>query len=107
VYEQMGFNRAETGLIASLRPQRDWYYSNELLGKRPFSLQLSPLLLSLFARNTADDHLLMDRLLAEHGREGFAPAWLRAQGHPEAATRIEADLADVSSLLGGAPLAAD
>jgi hypothetical protein len=41
------------------------------------------------ARNTADDHELMDRMLAQEGREGFAPAWLRAQGFPEAASQIE------------------
>ena len=93
VYERMGFNSAEIGMIASLRPQRDGYYSNELLGKRPFSLQLSPLLLAMFARNTADDHAAMDTILAEHGREGFAAAWLMAQGFPEAATQIEEDLA--------------
>jgi len=92
VYAQMGFNPAEIGMISSLRPQRDIYYANELTGKRAFSLQLSPLLLAMFARNRQEDHLLMDTILAEHGPEGFAPAWLEAQGFPDAAAHLMEDL---------------
>jgi type IV secretion system protein TrbE len=89
VYERMGFNAAEIGMIASLRPQRDCYYSNELLGKRPFSVHLSPLLLAMFARNTQEDHALMDTILAQEGLHHFAPAWLHAQGFPDAAAHIQ------------------
>ena len=88
VYAQMGFNPTEIGTIASLRPQQDCYYANELVGKRPFSLRLSPLLLAMCARNRQEDHDLMDTLLAEHGRQGFAAAWLEAQGFPEAARHL-------------------
>jgi type IV secretory pathway VirB4 component len=89
VYRRLGFNDAEIQVISTARPQRDIYYSAELVGKRLYSLHLSPLLLAILARNTADDHELMDRMLAQEGREGFAPAWLRAQGFPEAASQIE------------------
>jgi len=88
VYAQMGFNPAEIGIISSLRPQRDIYYANELTGKRAFSLQLSPLLLAMFARNRQEDHDLMDTILAEHGPEHFATHWLTAQGFPDAAASL-------------------
>jgi type IV secretory pathway VirB4 component len=85
IYEQMGFNSAEISMIASLRPQRDLYYANDLVGKRSCSLLLSPLILALCARNTQEDHALMDEVLAKHGREGFAAAWLETQRFPEQA----------------------
>jgi type IV secretion system protein TrbE len=104
VYDQIGFNAAEIAMISSMRPQRDCYYSAELFGKRPFSLVLSPLLLSIMARNTADDHALMDTILAQEGRDGFAAGWLRAQGYPEAAAHI---MEEVSHAYQEMDLAAD
>lgn len=88
IYHRMGLNDAEIGLVASARPQREYYYSCELLGKRPFSLQLSPVLLAMVARNRQEDHELMDAILSERGREGFAAAWLAEQGFPEHAARV-------------------
>jgi len=41
------------------------------------------------ARNRAEDHALMDTILAQEGREGFAAAWLRAQGYEEEAHDVE------------------
>jgi type IV secretion system protein TrbE len=99
VYAQMGFNPAEIGIISSMRPQRDIYYANELTGKRAFSLQLSPLLLAMFARNTAPDHDLMDTILAEHGPEHFATHWLTAQGFPDAAASLMEDSGYATSAL--------
>jgi type IV secretion system protein VirB4 len=93
IYRRLGFNDAEIHTISAARPQRDMYYSAQLVGKRLYSLHLSPVLLAMFARNTQEDHALMDVILAEYGREGFAPAWLRAQGFPEAAISIKEDLA--------------
>jgi type IV secretory pathway VirB4 component len=90
IYHRMGFNPREIELISIARPQRDVYYRAELLGKRLCSLPLSPLELAVLARNTEADHDLMDKILAEHGRAGFAAAWLRAQGFPEAADRVAA-----------------
>ena len=48
-------------------PVRSW-------GSARFSLPLGPLGLACLARNTADDHALMDALLAQEGPEGFAAA---------------------------------
>lgn len=88
VYRRMGCNAREIDLISTARPQRDVYYRAELLGKRLCRLQLSPVELAVLARNTAADHALMDALLAAHGPEGFAAAWLEAQGFPEEARRV-------------------
>jgi type IV secretion system protein VirB4 len=89
IYERIGLTRAAIQLIATARPQRDIYYACTELGQRLFHLPLSPLTLACTARNNAADHALMDTLLEREGREGFAAAWLRAQGFPEEARDVE------------------
>lgn len=89
IYEQMGYNPEEINLISRMPPQRDCYWSAPLLGKARFSLELSPFLLSMFARNREEDHEAMDRILATDGREGFAPAWFRHAGFPAQAAAVE------------------
>lgn len=81
IYQRLGFNAADIRLIATAQPQRDVYYASELLGKRLFHLRLPPPLLSVLARNRAEDHEKMDTILAQEGREGFGAAWLRAEGY--------------------------
>ena len=84
IYRRMGFNDRQIDLISTARPQRDVYYRAEHLGKRLLSVELSPVELAMLARNDEEDHRLMDAILVEHGREGFAKAWLAAQGFPNA-----------------------
>jgi type IV secretion system protein VirB4 len=71
------------------RPQRDVYYACTELGQRLFALPLGPRTLACVARNRAEDHALMDTVLARDGREGFAAAWLRAQDLSEEACYVE------------------
>ncbi len=85
IYQRLGFNATEIRQIAEARPQRDCYYHCEGVGKRLFSLPLSPLLLAMLARNRAEDHQLMDEIVTREGVQGFAPAWLEAQGFPDEA----------------------
>ena len=80
IYERLGLTRNAIRTIATARPQRDIYYACTELGQRLFTLPLGPLALACLARNTAEDHALMDALLAKEGREGFAAAWLRHNG---------------------------
>jgi type IV secretion system protein VirB4 len=94
IYRRMGFNDPQVDLISTARPQRDVYYRAEGLGKRLLSLELSPLELAMLARNDEEDHRLMDELFAQHGREGFAKAWLAAQGYPGAFAEEVHDAAD-------------
>jgi type IV secretion system protein TrbE len=69
--------------VAIMRPQRDAYYELREVGQRPFSLPFSRFILDMIARNTAEDHRLMDELLEKEGREGFPAAWLRHHGYGE------------------------
>jgi type IV secretory pathway VirB4 component len=88
IYQRLGFNAADVRTIATARPQRDIYYAAELSGKRLFHLNLSPLALAMLARNRQEDHALMDVILKKEGRQGFARAWLEAQGFPEDAATL-------------------
>jgi len=85
----MGLTHTAIRTIATARPQRDVYYACTELGQRLFALPLGPRTLACVARNSADDHALMETLLAREGRDGFAAAWLRAHGFAEEARYVE------------------
>ncbi len=89
IYTRMGLTPTAIRTIATARPQRDVYYACTELGQRLFALPLGPRTLACVARNNAEDHALMDTILACEGQEGFAAAWLRAQGFPEEARYVE------------------
>jgi len=88
VYTNFGLTDEEIRQIGTARPQRDVYYSNVELGKRLFHLPLSPFVLDCLARNTEADHALMDTVLRQEGREGFAAAWFRHHGYHTAADTL-------------------
>ena len=88
IYTRMGLTSTAIRTIATARPQRDVYYACTELGQRLFALPLGKLALACLARNRAEDHALMDTILAQEGREGFAAAWLRAQGFAKEATYV-------------------
>ena len=85
IYAQFGLTPAEMSLISKAMPYRDVYYSCRELGRRLFHLRLSPFILDCLARNTAQDHLLIDALWEQEGPEGFAQAWLMHHGYSEEA----------------------
>jgi len=90
IYEEAGLSSTAIRQIATLRPQRDVYMTRTEVGQRSFALPHSKMTLDCLARNSADDHEVMNRLLAQEGREGFAAAWLRSQGYEEEAKDVEA-----------------
>jgi hypothetical protein len=90
IYEEMGLTETAIQTIAASRPQRDVYYAHEELGQRLISLAHGPFTLACIARNDAEDHALMDALYQQEGREGFAAAYFRRCGYPDAARRVEA-----------------
>ena len=90
IYTRMGLTHNAIRTIATARPQRDVYYACTELGQRLFHLPLGPLGLACLARNSAEDHALMETILVHEGREGFAAAWLRAQGYAQEAQDVEA-----------------
>ncbi len=83
IYRQIGLEDTAIDQIAVMRPQRDAYYELREVGQRPFSLPMSRFMLDALARNTAEDHRLMEEILAKEGREGFCAAWLRHHGYAE------------------------
>ncbi len=60
-------------------PKRD-YYCQSRRGNRLFELGLSDVALALCAASSKTDQAALERTIAEHGREGFLPAWLRLRG---------------------------
>jgi type IV secretion system protein VirB4 len=85
VYTEVGLSDVAIQTMATARLQRDVYVTYEELGQRLIALPHGPLTLDCLARNSAEDHALMDALIEKEGREGFAEAWLRHHGHAEAA----------------------
>ena len=88
VYEEIGLSDTAIQTVATARLQRDVYVTHEELGHRLISLPHGPLALDCLARNSAEDHALMDDLLRQEGPEGFPEAWFRRQGHPQAAEQV-------------------
>jgi len=97
IYRRFGLNDRQIEILARATPKRD-YYCQSRRGNRLFELGLSEVALALCAASAKSDHALIERLLAEHGREGFLDAWLRARDAAWAAdlipnlTNLETDL---------------
>ncbi|QBR39556.1 conjugal transfer protein TrbE [Kerstersia gyiorum] len=79
IYQGFGLNTRQIQLIAHAQPKRDYYYQSRL-GNRVFDLGLGPVTLAFAGASTPQDQRDMDAVLATHGREGFASAWLRHKG---------------------------
>ncbi len=79
IYEGFGLNARQIEMIARATPKRD-YYVQSRLGNRLFDLGLGPVALAFVAASSPRDHAAIDRVLAEHGPERFATAWLTALG---------------------------
>jgi len=77
IYRRFGLNDRQIEILSRAAPKRD-YYCQSRRGNRLFELGLGEVALA-FAAISKPDQILITRLLAEHGREGFAAAWLRAR----------------------------
>lgn len=75
IYRRFGLNDRQIEIIARATPKRD-YYCQSRRGNRLFELGLGPVALAFCAASSKADHAAIERLLAEHGREDFTPAWL-------------------------------
>jgi len=78
-YERFGLNERQIELIARATPKRH-YYLQSRRGNRLIELALGPIALSLCGASDPDTQSLIDRLLAEHGPDDFAAAFLAARG---------------------------
>ncbi|MBS7701687.1 conjugal transfer protein TrbE [Chelatococcus asaccharovorans] len=79
IYRRFGLNDRQIEILARATPKRD-YYCQSRRGNRLFELGLSEVGLALCAASSKSDQTLIANLVAEHGREGFLAAWLRARG---------------------------
>ena len=87
IYRRFGLNDRQIEILARATPKRD-YYCQSRRGNRLFELGLGAVALAFTAASSKSDQAAIERLLAEHGRDGFAPAWLRLRGAGWAADLI-------------------
>jgi type IV secretion system protein VirB4 len=76
IYRRFGLNDRQIEIIARATPKRD-YYCQSRRGNRLFELGLGEVALAFTAASSKSDQTAIEKRLAEHGREGFAVAWLR------------------------------
>ena len=75
IYRRFGLNDRQIEILARATPKRD-YYCQSRRGNRLFELGLGPVALAFCAASSKTDHAAIERVVAEHGREAFTPAWL-------------------------------
>lgn len=79
IYRRFGLNDRQIELLSRATPKRD-YYCQSRRGNRMFELGLGEVALAFTAASSKTDQASIERLLAEHGRDGFVPAWLQHRG---------------------------
>ncbi|MER9316307.1 conjugal transfer protein TrbE [Mesorhizobium sp. M0659] len=79
IYRRFGLNDRQIEIVARATPKRD-YYCQSRRGNRLFELGLSEVGLALCAASSRTDQAMIASVVAEHGRDGFLAAWLRARG---------------------------
>ncbi|MFH0298532.1 conjugal transfer protein TrbE [Bradyrhizobium sp. 31Argb] len=87
IYRRFGLNDRQIEILARAMPKRD-YYCQSRRGNRLFELGLSDVALALCAASSKTDQAAIDRIVTEHGRDGFLAAWLRHRGVDWAADLI-------------------
>ncbi|HWT41058.1 MAG TPA: conjugal transfer protein TrbE, partial [Sphingopyxis sp.] len=78
-YARFGLNARQIELIARATPKRQ-YYLQSAQGNRLFELGLGPVALALCGASGPDAQKRIDRILADHGGDGFAARFLAASG---------------------------
>ncbi|WP_213737812.1 conjugal transfer protein TrbE [Bradyrhizobium sp. dw_411] len=76
VYRRFGLNDRQIEIISRATPKRD-YYCQSRRGNRLFELGLGDAALAFTAASSKTDQVTIAELVADHGRDGFAAAWLR------------------------------
>jgi type IV secretion system protein TrbE len=79
IYRRFGLNDRQIEILAQAIPKRD-YYCQSRRGNRLFDLGLGEIALAFTATSSKTDQVAIARVLAAHGRDGFAAAWLRERG---------------------------
>jgi type IV secretion system protein TrbE len=79
IYRRFGLNDRQIEILARATPKRD-YYCQSRRGNRLFELGLGDAALAFTATSSKTDQNAIAALIAEHGCDGFAMAWLRHKG---------------------------
>ena len=79
IYRRFGLNDRQIKILARATPKRD-YYCQSRRGNRLFELGLDEFALAFTAASSQSDQEMIDRVLAQHGREDFITGWLAARG---------------------------
>lgn len=79
IYQRFGLNDRQIEILARAVPKRD-YYCQSRRGNRLFELGLSEVALAFTASSSQADQAAITRIIAEHGQDGFARAWLAHRG---------------------------
>ena len=88
-YDLFGLTQEEKRVIASAQPYKQIYYVARERGRRLIELALPRFVLDCIARNSDEDHELMQKILEKEGNENFARGWLRENGYIEQAYALE------------------
>jgi type IV secretion/conjugal transfer VirB4 family ATPase len=76
IYRRFGLNDRQIELLSRATPKRD-YYCQSRRGNRMFELGLGEVALAFTAASSKTDQAVIAQLFAEHGADGFVPAWLQ------------------------------
>lgn len=79
IYRRFGLNDRQIELLSRATPKRD-YYCQSRRGNRMFELGLGEIALAFTAASSKADQAAITQLMAEHGPDGFVPAWLNQRG---------------------------
>ncbi|MCC8969808.1 conjugal transfer protein TrbE [Bradyrhizobium brasilense] len=79
IYRRFGLNDRQIELLSRATPKRD-YYCQSRRGNRMFELGLGEVALAFTAASSKTDQAVISQLIAEHGPDGFVPAWLQHRG---------------------------
>ena len=79
IYRRFGLNDRQIEILARATPKRD-YYCQSRRGNRLFELGLEEFALAFTAASSKSDQAMIERVLAEHGSDGFVTGWLAARG---------------------------
>jgi len=78
IYRRFGLNDRQIEILARATPKRD-YYCQSRRGNRLFELGLGEIALAFAAASSKSDQLMIEQVLVDHGRDGFASGWLKAR----------------------------
>lgn len=87
IYRRFGLNDRQIEILSRATPKRD-YYCQSRRGNRLFELGLGEVALAFTATSSKVDQAAITRILTDHGRNGFAAAWLTERGAAWAADLI-------------------